>query len=172
MGLLTGSFGEEQARLYPSSQNYARFELLTDFQTSLLVPMVATNLDLLQEDERLQLAQLREIIALAYLPTCSPGPNPEDPDILLPPVFSSSPIVGIYHTYTFNIRVNDQNTQYSTAFVYNADRQQSRGVLATFDSAITKLEVTARRDFIDPAWQGDGVNVQLALLLMFNVFTK
>jgi len=39
-GASTGSFGFNEAKQYPNSQNYARFEVTTDFSGSLSVPML------------------------------------------------------------------------------------------------------------------------------------
>jgi len=163
-GASTGSFGFNEAKQYPNSQNYARFEVTTDFSGSLSVPMLPTNHDLLTIDQRTQLVQIRDIMAICYLPTCVPtgGTLPQ---------YSSAPLVALYHTYTFQIRINSQNTQFSAVFNKNADKQRSRQVLSTFLNSVRTLEVTAQRDFIDPVWQGAGLVVTLALIIEFNCFS-
>lgn len=163
--LATNSFGFNAGTVYPNSQNYARFEVLTDFSVGNPVDMIPTNHSPLTLASRQQIVQVRDIVAFAYLPTCVPDGQEF-------PQFSSTPIVGLYQTYTFQIRINDQNTQFSAIFTKNCDQQRSRLVLSTFETIVNTLTVKVQRDYIDPVWNAAGVNVQLGLIIEFNCYNK
>lgn len=158
------SFGFNAGRSYPNSQNFARFEITTDFTTPGALDMLPTNHDDLTLAPRSQLIQIRDITAFCYLPTCVPtgGTLPQ---------YSSGPLIALYHTYTFNIRINGMNTQFSTVFNLTADKQRSRMVLSAFENEVKILSVKAQRDFIDPVWQGPGLVVTLAVLIEFYCFS-
>jgi len=153
-----------EGRNYPSSQNYARFELITDFTAGGAEPMVLKSTDVLAGNKRFQKVLVRQITAAAYLPICAATPPPGN-------IFSSSPLVALYHTYRFPMKINDMATVFEAAFVQNADRQTSRDVYTQFEHALTLLEVSAERDFIDPKFQGAGINVALSLIIEFLCFT-
>lgn len=154
-------------RASSASINEARFEVDTDFVGGPLVPMPLTSFDPFVNPSggRNQFAVLKDITARCYLPICV------DPETTVPNQ-TSDMIRALYHTYDFRVRINGQVIHYPVTFVRNADEYKSQLFNSRFSETVKSLDCEVFRQFVNPVFQGAGINVHLSLALEFYTFLQ
>lgn len=153
----TQNFQLLQQRAFSQSINRARFEITDDFQIAGPRPMTLTSKDAIDQPNRNQSIQLKDVTARCVLPICL-DENFENPVVL--------PAVGSYnvrHTYTFYISINGSVVLYPVAFISNADTEKSILYFAQYNIPVKSLSVSVIRDFIPAPFDGPGLTVDLIL---------
>ncbi len=81
---------------------------------------------------------LKSIRSKIYLPLCVDA----DGNVIL----GESDIVGLFHEYTFLVKINDMAMVYPVTFIKNIDEQYSNNYYSVFDAGINSVAVQVIRD--------------------------